>query len=104
MAHHYGPGLDFVGYCDGVPNVIRKGSELVYGITKEGGTSNAAPEIAGVLALAWAVQPTASAETMLDVLQQASTDRGDPGYDERFGFGVPDAARAVALAAKTMPR
>lgn len=98
MAHHYGPGLDFVGYCDGVPNVIRKGSELIYGLTKEGGTSNAAPEVAAILALAWAAQPAASADAMLDVLQRASTDLGVPGYDERFGFGVPNAARAVALA------
>jgi hypothetical protein len=61
-------------------------------------TSNAAPEVAAILALTGAAQPAASADAMLDVLQRASTDLGVPGYDERFGFGVPNAARAVALA------
>jgi subtilisin family serine protease len=98
QGHHYGPGLAFVGYCDGVPGVIQQQQKFVYDLTQEGGTSNAAPEVAGVLALTWAASPRSSAEAMLDVLRHSSTDLGEPGYDERFGYGVPDAARAVELA------
>ncbi|HVZ35117.1 MAG TPA: S8 family serine peptidase [Polyangiaceae bacterium] len=98
QGHHYGPGLAFVGYCDGVPGVIEQQQKFVYDLTQEGGTSNAAPEVAGVLALAWAASPDSSAEAMLDVLRRSSTDLGEPGYDERFGYGVPNARRAVELA------
>jgi hypothetical protein len=97
LAHHYGSGLDFVGYCDGVPSVVKKGTELIYGLTQEGGTSNAVPEVAGVLALAWAMDLQAPSDTMLQVLQRSATDLGEPGYDERFGFGAPNAGRAVQM-------
>ncbi|HVZ33298.1 MAG TPA: S8 family serine peptidase, partial [Polyangiaceae bacterium] len=73
QAHHYGPGLDFVGYCDGVPGVTEREQHFVYELTGEGGTSNATPEVAGVLALAWAVAPQRSAADMLDLLQRSST-------------------------------
>jgi subtilisin family serine protease len=98
LGHNYGPGLDFVGYCDGAPGVIRKGTELVYHVTKEGGTSNAVPELAGVLALTWAAAPKAPANTVVDVVQASCTDLGAPGRDDRFGFGVPNAGRAVERA------
>jgi subtilisin family serine protease len=98
LAHHYGSGPDFVGYCDGVPSVMKQGTELVYGLSQEGGTSNAVPEVAGVLALAWATDLQAAADTMRQVLQRSAMDLGDPGYDEWFGFGVPNATRAVQIA------
>lgn len=98
MAHSYGEGLDFVSYCDGVPNVLRQGTEFTYRLTREGGTSNAAPAVSGVLALAWSVALDAPADRVLQVLERSSTDLGPPGYDEKFGFGVPNAARAVQLA------
>jgi subtilisin family serine protease len=103
LAHHYGSGLDFVGYCDGVPSVLKKGTELVYGLSEEGGTSNAVPEVAGVLALAWALDLQAPADTMLQVLRRSAIDLGDPGSDERFGFGVPNAGRAVQMVRQTVP-
>jgi subtilisin family serine protease len=103
QGHHYGPGLAFVGYCDGVPGVIEQQQKFVYDLTQEGGTSNATPEVAGVLALAWAASPRSSAEAMLDVLRRSSTDLGQAGYDERFGYGVPSAARAVELARSSSP-
>lgn len=97
--HNYGPGLDFVGYCDGVPMVSKRDGRFDYTLTQEGGTSNAAPELSGVLALVWSRAPQASADQVLKVLEEASTDLGAPGNDEHFGFGVPNAARAVQLAA-----
>jgi hypothetical protein len=98
QAPHYGPGLEFVGLCDGVPGVTKREEKFSYELTAEGGTSNATPEVTGVLALAWAAAPRSSPDTMLDTLRRSCTDLGDPGYDERFGHGVPNAERAVELA------
>jgi len=98
QAPHYGPGLDFVGLCDGVPGVTQREGKFVYELTAEGGTSNATPEITGMLALAWAAAPRSSPDTILDTLQRSCTDLGAPGYDEKFGHGVPNATRAVELA------
>jgi subtilisin family serine protease len=81
-----------------VPGVTKRGQHFVYELTGEGGTSNATPEVAGVLALAWAAAPQRSPADMLGILHRSCTDLGAPGYDERFGHGVPSAERAVELA------
>lgn len=103
MGHSYGEGLDFVSYCDGVPTVTKQGAELVYRLTREGGTSNAAPAVSAVLALAWSVAPGAPAERVLQVLEQSSIDLGPPGHDEMFGYGLINAERAVQLAQRQLP-
>jgi subtilisin family serine protease len=98
QAHHFGPGLDFVGWCDGVPGVTKQHGKFVYELTAEGGTSNATPEITGMLALVWAAAPQSSTDALLDTLQRSCRDLGEPGYDLSFGHGLPNAQRAVELA------
>ena len=77
------------------------------------GTSAAAPHVAGVAALVLEAtrraQPTlskkAAADQVFATLNATAVDIGEPGFDERFGFGRADALAAVAatgqLSAKT---
>ena len=76
--------------------------------TAGNGTSYATPHIAGVTALILEalgaldhrspIPGKILAEIVYDILVNASTDLGDPGQDDRYGYGLPDAGKAVLLA------
>lgn len=61
------------------------------------GTSFAAPEVAGIAALIWAVRPTLTNYQVADILKQ-SAHRTQPGWTPRIGCGTLDAGAALALA------
>jgi len=90
------------GYSDGVLSSLVDDS----GGTREAnwvfyqGTSMAAPHIAGVIALMKAVCPSltpAQVDTLI-ASGQMTTDRGAPGRDDVFGYGLVDAFGAVQAA------
>lgn len=64
------------------------------------GTSMAAPHVAGVAALMKTVYPDMTPETFDALLAggQLTSDRGEPGRDDRYGHGLLDAQRAVLAA------
>jgi len=64
------------------------------------GTSMAAPHVAGVFALMRAVHPTISPVDIDSLLANGglTTDIGDAGRDDDFGFGLIDALKAVQAA------
>jgi thermitase len=62
------------------------------------GTSNAAPEVAGIISLIWAINPSLSPDQIADVLFKSSLDLGAAGYDRSYGFGVVDAQMALIFA------
>jgi hypothetical protein len=64
------------------------------------GTSAAAPHIAGIAALLLQCTPSLSRLTLRDRLIASSTDLGDFGPDNVFGYGRPDVF-AAALASNT---
>jgi len=68
-----------------------------------GGTSAAAPIVTGIAALLLSVNPSLSRLQVLQILIDNAVDLGDPGQDESFGHGLPDAFasvnRALELAA-----
>ena len=66
------------------------------------GTSFSSPIAAGVAALILSVNPTLSASAVVNMLEQTATDLGTPGYDTSFGWGLVNAANAVAAAARTL--
>ena len=79
------------------------------------GTSAAAPQIAGVVALVLSANPRLSVRDVQQVLIHAAVpaDPADPdhrrngagyGVDHHAGFGVPDSGRAVRLAEAWTPR
>jgi subtilisin family serine protease len=63
------------------------------------GTSYSSPEVAGAAALVWAANPGLSAADVAGILKQSATGHG--GWNENTGYGVLDAAAAVARAQGT---
>jgi len=63
-----------------------------------GGTSFAAPTVAGVAALVLSVNSSLTGSQVQDILKQSADDLGTSGWDMYFGWGRVNAARAVALA------
>jgi bacillopeptidase F len=59
------------------------------------GTSQAAPFIAGLVALMRQYNPEATAAQIKTALIQAAVDKGDPGEDNDYGYGLVDAARLL---------
>lgn len=67
------------------------------------GTSMAAPVVAGVAALVRQANPGLSVGEVRDLLLETALDRGGPGFDLRYGFGVVDPAAALGLPGGTHP-
>jgi subtilisin family serine protease len=63
------------------------------------GTSFSAPEVAGVAALVLGANPLLHAEQVADIVKQTASGQGQ--WNPETGFGVVDAAAAVARAAGT---
>lgn len=64
------------------------------------GTSPAAAFASGVAALLLSVDPDLSPSALERLLAETADDLGAPGRDERFGYGMIDAARAVEALAQ----
>ena len=60
------------------------------------GTSYAAPQVAGAAALVWAVKPSLTARQVADILKATASGQG--AWTPDLGYGVVDAAAAVARA------
>ena len=75
-----------------------------------GGTSGAAPLVAGICALILTADPTLTAAEVKRILEHTADKIGGPGeydargYSRRFGYGRVNAARAVAEALGRRPR
>lgn len=63
------------------------------------GTSMATPALAGLVACAISSRPDddwiKNTEGMRNLLMENAEDRGNPGKDNRFGYGVPNAPEAI---------
>ena len=60
------------------------------------GTSFSSPYAAGVAALVISANPELTPDEVEQVLADTAKDRGAPGYDTIYGWGLVDAAAAVA--------
>lgn len=60
------------------------------------GTSMATPHVVGVAALVWSQVPTATAADIRAALVATAEDLGSNGYDNSYGYGLVQAADAVA--------
>ncbi|WP_338872864.1 S8 family serine peptidase [Myxococcus stipitatus] len=70
---------------------------------RQSGTSMATPHVAGVAALVWSACPTLTHDQVRDVLLATAEDRGDQGRDDRYGYGLVQAKRAVDRALQDCP-
>jgi hypothetical protein len=63
----------------------------------------AAPQVAGIAALVWAKQPTLTAHDVRNILVASAKDLGPKGWDSATGFGLVQAANALATKASADP-
>eukprot|EP00592_Proboscia_alata_P016008 CAMPEP_0194392808 /NCGR_PEP_ID=MMETSP0174-20130528/122945_1 /TAXON_ID=216777 /ORGANISM="Proboscia alata, Strain PI-D3" /LENGTH=596 /DNA_ID=CAMNT_0039188417 /DNA_START=220 /DNA_END=2010 /DNA_ORIENTATION=- len=69
--------------------------------TTKHGTSMASPHVSGVAALVWSHYPNCSAKQIRNVLAHSARYPGtSPGCDMEFGFGVPEADKALDYLAR----
>ena len=59
------------------------------------GTSMATPHVAGVAALIWSHYPSCSNQKVRDALNLSAEDRGTPGRDTSYGYGIVKAKAAL---------
>ncbi len=91
----FGVGVDFAAPAAGIYAPSRGGFYTSYS-----GNSFAGPQVAGVAALAWSMDPSLSPTQILRALELSAEDVGPSGRDSRTGFGIVDAAGAVRLASR----
>lgn len=89
----YGTDIDLCAPGDYIPTTTRTGS-----YTLAGGTSFAAPIVAGVAALALSANPYLSGEQLQQILKASAVDIGPTGWDWEYGWGCVNAYRAVMMA------
>jgi serine protease len=96
------PGGDTAeGPFGGIVSAINvSASQPTYGFSQ--GTSMAAPHVSGVIALMHSAARdagiTRSDANIKSILQSTAVDRGPPGRDREYGFGILQAGAAVRLA------
>lgn len=66
---------------------------------EEEGTSFASPYVAGAMALLLSIDPTLTPDELESIVEHTASDRGDPGRDDTFGWGIVDVGAAAAMAA-----
>ena len=71
------------------------------GYTSFCGTSNSAPEAAGVLMLIWSANPALSPDQAQNALFSSAKDLGPAGWDEYYGWGRINAYSALIQAQNT---
>ncbi len=98
--------------CDSVsikPEVTAPGTQIysslpgnAYGYKT--GTSMACPHTSGAVAILRQVNPDLTVDEVKTILMSTALDRGDPGEDNTYGWGIIDIGAAVDYALATLPR
>ncbi len=90
---NYGPELELVAPGTTIYSTVTGG---YYGSAN--GTSMATPQVSGVAALLFALNPSFTANQVRAILSVSAIDMGANGRDAYFGYGLVNAYRAVQLA------
>ncbi|MEW5994848.1 MAG: S8 family serine peptidase, partial [Candidatus Zixiibacteriota bacterium] len=77
------------------PGVSVRSSFKGGGYSLMSGTSMAAPFVAGLAVLMRQYDPDVTVEEIKNAIIQSCTDLGDPGEDNAYGYGIPDASRLL---------
>lgn len=89
----HGPGLDLSAPGVDVVSTWKDGQACL-----DSGTSMAAPHVVGVAALVLSRRPSLDRQQLATILTSTARDAGQRGYDTEYGWGIVDAARALAAA------
>jgi subtilisin family serine protease len=94
-ASGHGPWIDVAapGYRIATPCTTWAAAGISY--CQETGTSFSAAIVAGAAALVRAAQPSATQAAVVARIRATARDRGAPGFDPFYGYGVVDAYAAV---------
>lgn len=84
------------GYGDGVLQQTFGSSPTDFGYYFYQGTSMATPHVSGVAALLLAQNQTRTPAEVREALQSTAEDKGPAGWDPVYGWGILDAAAALA--------
>jgi subtilisin family serine protease len=90
-----GPCVDLVAPGQRVLTTTRKTAAFPYEYGYVTGTSFSAPQVAGTAALIRARNQGLTAEEIADRLQEQAMDKGAPGKDNLYGYGLLDAECSV---------
>lgn len=93
-----GPEVDLAAPAVDIVSTDRGG-----GYGKGTGTSDATAIIAGAAALVRARYPGLSAEQVVHRLTATATDKGPPGRDDQYGYGVLDLVKALTADLAPLP-
>ncbi len=92
-----GSFIDVAAPGVGVYSTLRGGS---YGSVS--GTSFSAPIVAGLAGLVLSTNPALDGTQVQEVIKESADDLGNPGWDDNYGWGRINAARAVEMATSTV--
>jgi serine protease len=85
------------GYPDGILQQTFQGDVTNFGFYFYEGTSMATPHISGVAALLFARNPAATASQVRQAMESTALDLGTAGRDNEYGYGLVQAASALAV-------
>jgi serine protease len=84
------------GYPDGILQQTFRDNVTQFGFYFYEGTSMATPHVSGVAALLFARNPAASASQVRQAMESTALDLGPAGRDNEYGYGLVQAANALA--------
>lgn len=89
------PGVNILSTMPTYPCYLTTEYNLSQNYDSLNGTSMACPFVTGVAALLLSKHPALTSEMVEDTLAAQAIDLGEEGRDREFGYGVPDAGKAV---------
>jgi subtilisin family serine protease len=89
-------GQAALGQTGSASTVVSQSSNPASGYEAWNGTSMATPHVSGVAALVWSHHTECTNDEIRGALTSTALDLGDPGRDNSYGFGLVQAADALA--------
>ena len=93
---NYGDYIDIAAPGDNIYSTAAVDTNPPNGYSSMGGTSMAAPFVAGLAGLILSQEPSRTVPAVIEIIQNSAIDLGEEGKDQIFGHGRIDIERALA--------